>query len=79
MLIREILKDRSAKALHLPLAPTIPLLGWLEKFLSPILPLTAGQLYSFQCDGLAAPNDLWQRLAPDFLSTKQMLVESLCQ
>lgn len=77
--IREFLKGRSVSAVHWPLAPTIPLLGFLEKFLSPILPIGAGQLYSFKCDGLAAPNDLSSRLAPGFLSVKQMLEESLCQ
>jgi nucleoside-diphosphate-sugar epimerase len=76
--IREFLKGHSVPAVHWPLAPTIPLLGVLEKFISPILPLNAGQLYSFQCDGLAAANDLSSRLSPHFLSVKQMLEESLC-
>lgn len=76
--IREFLKGHSVSAVHWPLAPTISLLGVLEKFLSPILPLNAGQLYSFQCDGLAVPNDLSSRLSPSFLSVKQMLEESLC-
>ncbi|HUU05553.1 MAG TPA: NAD-dependent epimerase/dehydratase family protein [Patescibacteria group bacterium] len=76
--IREFLKGHGIAALHWPLAPTIALLGVLEKFLSPILPLNAGQLYSFQCDGLVGPNDLSSRLSPQFLSVKQMLEESLC-
>ena len=79
MRIRASLKGRKAAAVHWPLAPTISLLGVLEKFLSPILPLSAGQLYSFLCDGLAAPNDLFARLSPSFLDIDQMLEESLCQ
>lgn len=79
MRIREALKGKSAPAAHLPLAPTITLLGVLEKFLFPLLPISAGQLYSFKCDGLAAANDLAQLLAPHFLGVKQMLEESLCK
>ncbi len=79
MRIRELLKGRKAAAVHWPLAPTISLLGVLERFLSPILPLSAGQLYSFRCDGLAAPNNLFARLSPSFLDIRQMLEESLCQ
>ena len=79
MRIREFLKGKRVSAEHWPLAPTIRLLGLLEKFLSPILPLNAGQLYSFRYDGLAAPNYLSTRLSPHFRSVDQMLDESLCQ
>jgi nucleoside-diphosphate-sugar epimerase len=79
MRIRKLRKGGKAAAVHWPLAPTISLLGVLEKFLSPILPLSAGQLYSFLSDGLAAPNDLFTRLSPSFLDIDQMLEESLCQ
>jgi nucleoside-diphosphate-sugar epimerase len=79
MRIRQLLKGKSAAAFHWPLAPTIPLLGVLEKFLFPVLPLSAGQLYSFLCDGLAAPNDLFVRLSPSFLDIGQMLEESFCK
>lgn len=78
MRIRACLDRRDAPAVHWPLAPTIALLGLLEKFLSPILPLSAGQLYPFRYDGLAAANDLFTRLAPRFRSVDQMLEESLC-
>lgn len=78
MRIRGFLKGKSASALHWPLAPTIRLLGVLEKFLSQLLPITAGQLYSFQCDGRAAASDLSSRLASRFLNVEQMLEESLC-
>lgn len=77
--IRPFLKGDSVSAVHWPLAPTISLLGALEKFLSPVLPVNAGQLYSFLCDGLAAPNDLSSRLSTSFLSVQQMLEESLGQ
>ncbi len=74
--IRKRLKGRSPAAMHWPLAPTIQLLGVLEKFLSPVLPISAGQLYSFRCDGLAEPNDLSARLSPSFRSVDEILEES---
>lgn len=79
MRIREFLKGKNAPAVHWPLAPTIQLLGVLEKFLLPLLPLSAGQLYSFRYDGLPAANDLSAHLSPSFLNVEQMLEQSLCR
>ena len=79
MRIRRLRKGGSAAAFHWPLAPTISLLGVLEKFLSPILPLSSGQLYSFRYDGLPAASDLAAHLSPSFLNVEQMLEQSLCR
>jgi nucleoside-diphosphate-sugar epimerase len=40
---------------HLPARPVAMVLGWLEPFLRPLLPVTAGQLASFTNDGTAEP------------------------
>ncbi len=46
----------SAPVLHLPLRATAWCLGWMEPFLRPLLPFTAGQLASFSNAGTAAPH-----------------------
>jgi hypothetical protein len=51
----------AASVLHLPAGPIAACLGWLEGFLRPLLPLTAGQLCSFTNNGTSAP-DSWVAL-----------------
>lgn len=40
-----------ARVIHLPARPIAACLGWIEPFLRPLLPFTAGQLASFTSDG----------------------------
>jgi NADH dehydrogenase len=75
--IRGCLGSGRARALHIPLPPLIALLGMAEKALGPLLPLSAGQLYSFRYDGLAEKNTLSERLVGSFLGIDAMLKESL--
>jgi NADH dehydrogenase len=75
--IRECKSKKTARALHIPLGALIPLLGTAEKFLRPLLPLSAGQLYSFKYDGEAEPNFLSRQLSAGFMNIRQMLGESL--
>jgi NADH dehydrogenase len=51
--IRRIRYGKPARVLHLPSGPVSAVLGILEKFLLPVLPVTAGQLKSFTNDGTA--------------------------
>ena len=51
--IRRARYGKPARVLHLPVRPIAAVLGALEKFLFPVLPVTAGQLASFTYDGTA--------------------------
>lgn len=62
-----------ARVLHVPLRPVKTVLGWLEPWLLPLLPLTAGQLASFSEDGTVAPNPLLHRLAAGMKSVAEMI------
>jgi NADH dehydrogenase len=48
----------SAPVVHLPVRPIAACLGWVEPWLRPVLPLTAGQLASFTNSGTISP-DPW--------------------
>ncbi len=48
----------SAPVVHLPARPIAACLGWVEPWLRPVLPLTAGQLASFTNSGTISP-DPW--------------------
>jgi len=48
----------AARVLHLPARPIATCLAWVEPFLRPLLPVTAGQLASFTNPGTIAP-DAW--------------------
>lgn len=56
--IRRKLGKGGAPVLHLPASPISVCLGWLEGFLRPLLPVTAGQLCSLTNDGTIA-TDSW--------------------
>lgn len=64
---------RSPKVVHVPLRGWLPLLAFLEKFLLPVLPLTAGQLASFRNEGTAEPNEFWLEARGGMKSLDQML------
>jgi hypothetical protein len=51
---------RGAPILHLPARPVSAALGFLESFLRPLLPITAGQMCSFTNDGTVRANS-WVR------------------
>jgi len=54
------MRPGAAPILHLPAQPISASLGFLETFLGPLLPVTAGQLCSFTNDGTVAANP-WVR------------------
>jgi len=64
---------RRPPALHLPLAPVVAVLGRLERFLLPVLPVTAGQLSVFAQDGTAAPHPALARWAPSMKRVGEMV------
>ena len=58
--IRSAAGKPTAPVLHLPVRPLARCLGWMEPFLLPLLPFTAGQLASFSNAGTTAPQP-WVR------------------
>lgn len=60
LLLRSAAGKPPAPVLHLPLRPLARCLGWMEPFLLPFLPFTAGQLASFSNAGTTAPHP-WVR------------------
>jgi len=56
--IRHSLGRGGAQVIHLPTRPIAAGLGWVEPFLRPLLPFTAGQLASFTNPGTISP-DPW--------------------
>jgi len=54
--IRSAAGKPSAPVLHLPVGALARCLGWMEPFLLPLLPFTAGQLASFSNAGTTAPH-----------------------
>jgi len=56
--IRSSMGKGGARVVHLPARPIAASLGWLEPWLRPLLPFTAGQLASFTNAGTISP-DSW--------------------
>ena len=56
--IRRAQGGRGSPVIHLPARPIAACLGWMEPFLRPLLPFTAGQLASFANAGTIDP-DPW--------------------
>jgi nucleoside-diphosphate-sugar epimerase len=56
--IRRVQGGRRARVIHLPARFIATCLGWMEPFLGPLLPFTAGQLASFTNPGTITP-DPW--------------------
>lgn len=54
--IRQAMGKEPAPVMHLPTRAIARPLGWMEPFLLPILPFTAGQLASFSNSGTTAPH-----------------------
>ena len=54
--IRSAAGKASAPVLHLPVGLIARCIGWMEPFLLPLLPFTAGQLASFSNAGTTAPH-----------------------
>ena len=55
----------------------LALLHPLEKVALPVLPLSAGQLYSFVYDSTARPNELQQRFSASMRNVDAMLDDLL--
>jgi nucleoside-diphosphate-sugar epimerase len=70
-------KGGEATFLPLPGKSAIAVLKQLEKFLLPVLPMSAGQLYSFVYDGTAKPNPLSERFVAGQRNVDTMLDELL--
>lgn len=70
-------KRGSARFLPLPGKGAIAVLCPLEKFALPLLPMSAGQLYSFVYDSTARPNELQQRFSASMRNVDAMLDDLL--
>ncbi len=70
-------KRGSARFLPLPGRSAIAVLKQLEKVALPLLPMSAGQLYSFVYDSTARPNVLQQRFAGSMRNVDAMLDDLL--
>jgi len=71
--IRRALIGRDSPVIHLPVRRVIDLLAWAERWLSPILPLTAGQLSVFINDSVATPDAFVAARVPHMKSIDDML------
>jgi NADH dehydrogenase len=70
-------KGGSARFVPLPGRGAIAVLKHLEKVLWPVLPMSAGQLYSFVYDSTARPNPLAQRFQAQLRNVDAMLDDLL--
>jgi NADH dehydrogenase len=66
-----------ARFVRLPVKAAIAVLSRLEPLMLPLLPMTAGQLYSFVYDSTAAPNPLAARHAASQKNVETMLDDLL--
>jgi len=73
--VRRRLKGSEGPVMHLPAKLMIKVLAALEGPLLPVLPLSAGQIYAFVHDGVAAPNPLAERLAPGMRGIDDVIAE----
>lgn len=55
--VRRARLGRDGPVVHVPVRAIIAVLGLLERFLMPVLPVSAGQFYSFVNDGVAATGE----------------------
>ncbi len=75
--IRRALGRGGAWTIPLPLRPIERLLGWLEPWFFPLLPMTAGQLASFGEDGTIADNEICRRSADRHKTIDEMIASAL--
>ena len=73
--IRKSLGLGDARVLHLPAKLMIRVLALVEPVLLPVLPVSAGQLYPFVYDSVAAANPLSERLAAGMRDVDGILAE----
>ncbi len=71
--IRRAVRGRESPIVHLPARRAIVLLAWMERWLSPILPVTAGQLSAFVNDSTAAYHPLVEEKVPSMKTVDEML------
>ena len=75
--MHRVLRGREPRCVHVPLAPLRAGLAVAERFVGPVLPLTAGQLTSFTADGVATRHARLGALLPDPMPLDEMLRRSL--
>jgi nucleoside-diphosphate-sugar epimerase len=75
--VRRVVTGTPLRALRVPLAPLLPVLGVLETIAPRLVPVTVGQLSTFRFDGVATPNPLFERHRAGMLGVQRMLELSL--
>jgi hypothetical protein len=73
--IRRSLLGHDSRVVHLPARLSIGLLAWVDPWLRPILPVTAGQLSAFVNDSSAHGNHQ-PPLTPPLTSLNEMIRQS---
>jgi NADH dehydrogenase len=71
--IRSTSGKSAAPVLHLPVNAIARLIGWMEPFLLPLLPFTAGQLASFSNPGTTVPHSWVARRQKQMTPVSEML------
>jgi NADH dehydrogenase len=71
--IRRAVRGRESPTLHLPARSAIALLAAMERWLPPILPVTAGQLSAFVNDSVASDDALVKEHIPSMKTIEEML------
>jgi len=71
--LRMALIGRDSPVVHVPVRPLMVLLGWAERWLPPILPVTAGQFAAFVNDSIAALDPSVAARVPHMKSLDDML------
>ena len=67
------LRGRPLRAVHVPLAPFLPVLTLLEMIAYRTLPITVGQLATFRFDGVAKPHPVFERHRARMTGIRQMI------
>ena len=71
--IRRLVRGSDSPIVHLPARRTIALLAWMERWLPPLLPITAGQLAAFVNDSIAVSELPAGRDVPPMKTIDEML------
>jgi NADH dehydrogenase len=65
--------NRQPRVVHVPARPVKTALAWMEPWLRPLLPLTAGQICSFVEDGTITPNRISRHWQSRLKTVEQMI------
>ncbi len=71
--IRRAVRGRESPIVHLPAHRAIVLLTWMERWVSGLLPVTAGQLSAFVNDSTAVYHPLVREKIPSMKTIDEML------